>query len=144
MARKSRIAPYHLEEFKAECEKGVKMSVQLQIEEMPDYLVAKVSGEGDLGGAERHFELLAEQCNRTNKNKLLLDCTGIHTEFSLLDEYSLGEITPVFTQFRCKVAVVCRPEHYDSKSFLETTARNRWVDLRVFTNVEDAKEWLLK
>jgi hypothetical protein len=28
--------------------------------------------------------------------------------------------------------------------FLATVAQNRWVDLCIFTNVEDAIEWLLK
>jgi len=71
-------------------------------------------------------------------------CTEVPAELSLLDIYSLGEMTPVFRQFKCKVAVVCKAEQYDSKSFLETTAQNRWVDLRVFTDVQSAEEWLLK
>jgi hypothetical protein len=138
------IAAIPLEEFKVEHEKGGKMSVHLQIEETPDYLFAKAAGAGNLGEAERLFESLAEHCARANKNKLLLDCNGVTTEFSLADIFSLGEKARVFALFRCKVAVVCKPEQYDSESFLETTARNRWVNLRVFTNIEDAREWLLK
>jgi hypothetical protein len=53
-------------------------------------------------------------------------------------------LSMVFAQYKCKVAAVCTPEHHDSTCFLGTVAQNRWVDLRVFTNVEDAEEWLLK
>lgn len=120
------------------------MSAKLQIVERPDYLVAKVTGAGETEEAKRHFELLAAHCNRTNKNKLLIDCTGVSPELSFVDMYSLGEKAPVFAYFSCKVAMVCKPEEYDSKSFLETTAQNRWADLRVFTNMKDAEEWLLE
>lgn len=133
-----------LESFKAEYEKGVKMSFQLQIEEMPDYVVAEITGAGVTEEAARHFEFLAGHCKRTNKNKLLLDCTGVPPDSTLVDLYHLGERSLVFARFNCKVAIVCKPDQYDSKSFLETTARNRGVNLRVFTNIAVAEQWLLK
>jgi hypothetical protein len=123
---------------------GVKMSVQLQIDEMPGYLKARFIGAGTTEEVARQFELLAEKCECTNKNKLLLDFTEVPADISLVDRYDLGKRTLVFTQFKCKVAAVCKPGQCDSHCFLETVAQNRWVDLRVFTNVEDAVEWLLK
>ena len=120
------------------------MSMQLKFEEKPNYLFARITGAGVVEEVARHFELLAKQCNHTNKNKLLIDCTEVPAGIPLIDIYHLGERSLVFVQFKCKVAVFCKPEHYDSKSFLETTARNRGVDLCVFTNIEDAEEWLLK
>jgi hypothetical protein len=125
-------------------EKGVKMNVQLQIDEMPDYLKARFNGVSATEEAERQFELLAEECKRTNKNKLLLDFTEVPADVSLVDRYALGKRTLVFAQYKCKVAAVCTLRQHHSTRFLETVAQNRWVDLRVFTNVEDAEEWLLK
>jgi len=43
-----------------------------------------------------------------------------------------------------KVAVVGRPEQLDYKKFGEIVALNQGVNGRVFTNVEDAEEWLLE
>lgn len=65
-------------------------------------------------------------------------------DVSLVDRYALGKRTLVFAQYACKVAAICNLEQHDSTYFLETVAQNRWVDLRVFTRVEDAEEWLLK
>jgi hypothetical protein len=42
-----------------------------------------------------------------------------------------------------KVAAVCRPEQLDPQRFGEMVARNRWVNARVFTSVEDAEKWLM-
>jgi hypothetical protein len=125
-------------------EKRKKMSVQLQIEEMPGYLKARFIGAGATEEVERQFELLAKKCKSSKKNKLLLDFTEVPAEISLVDRYELGKRTLVFAQYKCKVAAVCRPELHDSQRFLETVAQNRWVELRVFKNVEDALEWLLK
>jgi hypothetical protein len=126
------------------CEKGVKMSVKLQIDETPSYLKARFIGAGATEEVERQFELLAEKCKSTKKNRLLLDFTEIPADISLVDRYELWIRTQVFAQYRCKVAALCKPERHDSQCFLETVARNRWVDLRVFTTVDDALEWLLK
>jgi protein tyrosine phosphatase (PTP) superfamily phosphohydrolase (DUF442 family) len=133
-----------LEGFKAQCEKGVKMSVQLQIEEMPRYLKATFNGATTTEEVGWQFESLAEKCKCTNKNKLLLDFTGVPADISLVDRYDLGKRTQVFAQYKCKVAAICKSGQRDSHCFLETVAQNRWVDLRVFTKVEDALEWLLK
>jgi hypothetical protein len=40
-------------------------------------------------------------------------------------------------------AWVGKPEQHDSHRFLELVSQNRFVNLRTFTNVEDAREWLL-
>ena len=119
------------------------MGVQLQIEEIPGYLKARFNGATTTEEAGQQFKLLAEKCKSTNKNKLLLDFTGVPADISLVDRYELGKRTLVFAQYKCKVAAVCKPHQHESTCFLATVAQNRWVDLRIFTNVEDALEWLL-
>jgi hypothetical protein len=120
------------------------MSIQLQIEEKPGYLKARFIDAGEPKEVERQFKSLAEKCKSSKKNKLLLDFTEVPLDIPLVDIYELGKMTLVFAQYACKVSAVCKPERHDSQCFLETVAQNRWVELRVFTNVDDAIEWLLK
>jgi hypothetical protein len=121
------------------------MSVQLQIEEMPDYLAAKFTGACTAEEVWRRYELIAERCKRANKNKLLLDFTEAHVEASLADKYILGEEAQIFARYKViKSAAVARPEQVDPERFGEMVARNRMVNGRVFTKAQDAKEWLLK
>jgi hypothetical protein len=120
------------------------MSAQLQIDETPDYLEARFIGAGKTEKIEREFELLAEKCKLSNKNKLLLDLTGLPSDLSLVDIYFLGEKALVFRQYKCKVAAVGKPEQHDSHRFLELVSQNRQVNLRTFTDIKSAKEWLLK
>jgi len=121
------------------------MSIQQQIEEMPGHLAAKFTGAGTAEEVWRRYELIAERCKRSNRNKLLLDFTEAYVEASLADKYILGEQAQIFARYNViKVAAVARPEQIDPERFGEMVARNRRVNGRVFTNAEDAKEWLLK
>jgi hypothetical protein len=124
--------------------KGMKMSIQLQIEETPGYLATKFTGAGEAEEIWRQFELIAEHCKRANKNKLLLDITETYGTLSLVDRYRLGDVAEIFVYYKLiKVAVVSRPEQLDHKRFGEMVARNRWVNARVFTSAEDAEKWLM-
>ena len=121
------------------------MSIQLQIEEMPDYLTVKFTGAGAAEEIWRLYELIAEHCKRANKNKLLVDFTEAYVEASLTDRYILGEEAQIFARYKLiKVAAVVRPDRVDPEGFGEMVARNRGVNGRRFTNVGDAVEWLLK
>jgi len=100
------------------CEKRKEMSVQLQIDEMPGYLKARFIGAAATEEVERQFELLADKCKGSKKNKLLLDFTEVPADISLMDRYELGRRTLVFAQYKCKVAAVCKPERHDSHCFL--------------------------
>jgi hypothetical protein len=71
-------------------EKEMEMSVQLQIEEMPEYLAARFTGAGTAEEVWRRYKLIAERCKRANKNKLLLDFTEAQGELSLLERYFIG------------------------------------------------------
>jgi hypothetical protein len=122
--------------------KGVKMNIQSQIEEMPCYLAVRFTGATK--EAWRQFELIEEHCKRANKNKLLLDFTETYGDLYLAERYYLGDEAQIFVSCKLmKLAIVGRPEQLESQKFGEMVVRNRWINARVFTNVEDAEEWLL-
>jgi hypothetical protein len=118
--------------------------MKIRFEEIIGYLAVRFTGAGTAEEAWRQFESIAEHCKRANKNKLLLDFTEAQAEFSLADRYFLGEGAKIFKHHASKVATVGRPEQLDHRRFGETVAQNRGVNLRVFTTIEDAHEWLLE
>src|SRR5262249_38693255 len=118
--------------------------IQVQFEQMPGYLAARFIGEGTPEECIQQFELIAEDCGRTNNNKLLLDGTGAYGHTPLAERYFIGERAKIFVRYRLKVVSVTRPEQQDSKLFIELVARNRRVNFRVFSDAQSAVEWLLK
>jgi hypothetical protein len=121
------------------------MSVQFQIDETPEYLSVRVIGANAMEEIWERFEWVGKLCERANKNKLLFDFTGAPTKLYLAERYFLGEHSQDFMLYNVfKVAAVCKPEQLDPKRFGEVVARNRGVNVRVFTDEESALAWLLQ
>jgi hypothetical protein len=120
------------------------MSIQLQMEQMPDYLAARFIGSGVAEEAWAQFGLIAECCRRANKNKLLIDITKAEGTLSVTAKYLAAEESRIFAQYGIKVAFIEMPERLDPRKFFLLAARNRGVNVEAFTNLQDAEEWLLK
>ena len=118
--------------------------MQIQLEEIIGYLVVRFTGAGTIEEAWGQFESIVEHCERANKNKLLLDFTEVQADISLPDRYFLGERAKIFARKASKIATVGRPDQLDPRRFGEMVARNRWVNVRTFTNADDATKWLLE
>ena len=119
------------------------MSIQLQMEQRSGYLAARFAGVAVPGEVLQKIELIAEQCKRTNNDKLLIDFTAIRTQFSIMDKYNFGEKSRNFARHNIKVAAIVTREQSDPQKFGELVALNRGANLRGFTGVQAAEEWLL-
>jgi len=120
------------------------MSLQRQMEQMPGYLAARFTGTGAPGEASERFESIAEDCKRTNNDKLLIDTTGYDVAVPMINRFILGERLVVFARYRIKVAFVSRPEQLDPQKFAVLVAQNRGARVDAFTDFQAAEEWLLK
>ena len=114
------------------------------MEQMPGYLAARFIGMGAPGEASERFESIAEHCNLTKNNKLLIDTTRYDVTVSVVDRFFLGTSLLIFAGHRIKVAFFCRPDQIDPGKFGTLVARNRGVSVDVFADFKAAEEWLLK
>jgi hypothetical protein len=120
------------------------MSFQLQMVQMPGYLAARLIGVGVPGEVSQQFESIAEHCERTKNDKLLIDTTGYDVKVSFMDRFLFGEKLLVFARHRIKVAFFSRPEQLDPRKFGALVAQNRGASADAFTDFQAAEEWLLK
>jgi hypothetical protein len=120
------------------------MSIQLQMKQMPGYLVARFTGVGPPRDVWQQFELIAEHCKRTKNNKLLIDTTEFSAEISFMDRFYTAERAGIFARYGIKVAAVGRPEQFYPQKFAVGAARNRGIDVWTFSDFRAAEEWLLK
>jgi len=119
------------------------MGIQLQMEQMPGYLAARFIGVGEVEEVLRQFELITEHCNGAKNNKLLIDTTGVEAEISDMERFRLAEIMEIFARYGIKVVLVCRPEQIHPKRLALMLAQKRGVNVEIFTDSQDAEEWLL-
>jgi hypothetical protein len=127
-----------------EDEIGGRMGIQLQMEQMPGYLAARFTSAGEVEEVWRQYELIAEHCKRTKNTKLFIDTTGVEAKISITDRYRVGERLEIFAPHGIKIAFVSRPDQQDPKRFARQVARNRYVNIEVFTDFHAAEGWLLK
>jgi hypothetical protein len=77
-------------------------------------------------------------------SKVLVDVRELEGRLGILDSYLL--VTEVFDKLRGKgmrkAAIVDEPVSSLREWFLETVARNRGFNFRVFADQEDALKWL--
>jgi hypothetical protein len=76
------------------------MSIQFQIEELPDYLAARFTGVGAAEEIWQRFGFVGERCKRANKNKLLLDIWEAEWEGTLASRFLLGDESEVFLDYK--------------------------------------------
>jgi hypothetical protein len=119
------------------------MSIQLQMEQMPGYLAARFIGAGVLEEVWRQFELIAEHCKGAKNNKLLIDTTGAEGEVSDMERFQLAERLEIFARCGIKVALACKPEQIHPRRFAVLLAQKRGLNVEIFTDSQDAEEWLL-
>ncbi len=120
------------------------MSVQFKIEQKEDWVVAHLTGKVDIRGIPIRYEELAKLCERSNKTKLIVDITGVFVPQSTYDKFEMGEHAIIFTLHHIQVAVLAKSEQIDLQRFGESVAKTRGANLRLFTDVESAEEWLRK
>jgi hypothetical protein len=120
------------------------VNFQIQIEQGSGYLAARFIGAAEASEALQHFESIADHCRRTRNNKLLIDITRLDVKLTVTTRFLVGEKLEIFGFNNIKVAIVGRPEHLDPGRFAMLVARNRFVNVEVFTDFQSAEEWLLK
>ena len=102
--------------------------------------------EGVIGELVR-FGVSAEEELMVNFDQLSSDkgySNRSEGEISLVERFLMGERTQIFLFHGITIAWVDNPERKGVFGFGEIVARNRWVNGRVFTDLQAAGEWLLK
>ena len=117
----------------------------LSTEAQNSHLFAHVSG---IRTGESVAQVTVEVFDATiahGLSRVLVDVRAFDGRLGVLDIYLL--VTELFQSLRGKgikkAAIIDRPQSGMREWFLETVAVNRGFNLRVFPEVEEAREWLL-
>lgn len=120
------------------------MSYTLTIHQKPTYLHAIVTGLNSRETVQRYLQELRTECKARGCFRLLLEehlegpLLGLMDVFTIASEGST-QVSGMFKAF----AYVDANAQGDLMQFAETVAVNRRVPVAVFSNVEDAEQWLL-
>ena len=118
------------------------MGYHVEYFEEPDHVCATLTGdisEDDLRSArsEMNSKLLAHNCRR-----LLVDASGVSQMQSLFTDFEFTSQHSTALPPDTRHAVLINPEHKEHMLFVETVAKNRSIDLELFTDRNLAIKWL--
>lgn len=112
-------------------------------------LYVTVSGTPDVAAAKRAYDVLLAQSAQSGVTGLLADCRGVEESPGDLERYqiatSIAQLNGELMRHGGsppRIALVATPPVFDPSMFLETVAVNRGVELRAFTTMREAADWL--
>jgi hypothetical protein len=124
--------------------------MDLSIENAPNFLHTRLSGEFSLEEAERTFLDILEAVDRYEATNVLVDGRGVTGEPFTMERYYYGTFVAEAVIGLCqtrnrripKFAYVLEEPVLDKQRFGNLVATNRGMIVKTFDNVDDAVEWL--
>jgi len=116
---------------------------KITLTEHADYLEARLQPTNSPDQILVQFQQLLEHCTHRKPSKVFADLTGISGRFTTLDRYDLGMFGPRLAPHVGRIAVLGTPEFIDPEKFGVQVAKNRGLDVDVFSDREAALAWLL-
>lgn len=117
---------------------------ELTLEERPAYLHAKVVGPRTPENALRYLDEVYAACQRTGLASVLLEMCFSGPSLGAPGVFHVISQTSVNGAKLARIAYVEASTDGPLKAqFAETVARNRAVNLRLFSDVEAAQRWLV-
>lgn len=118
------------------------MADRLEIVNAEGYLHITFSGPFSLAAARRSVDAMVAACTREDCGKVLFDCRPMTGALQVFDRFDVGEYAALTTPPSVKIAMLGREDQILPDKFFETVARNRGLMLALFSDVDEAIQWL--
>ena len=114
----------------------------LKIIEKEAYVRFDYTGEFSQAAGKQCIDTMVEACRQLQIRQALLDCRKMTGEIQILESFMVAQYGGKMRGFIAKTALVGREDQMFPDNFVENVAVNRGVNLKIFTDIEEAKDWL--
>lgn len=119
------------------------MAISFSFQLDNDILSVFAEGKDDHSQDVIHYAMaIRDEAIRQNTKKILCDERNLVYALGTFNTYEVAEFTSYNVPKVAKVAIVCNPENLSEANFYETVVVNRGLELKVFTDMEAARNWL--
>jgi hypothetical protein len=120
------------------------MPVNIKVIRTKDFVKTTVTGVLDFAVSEQALLDIASQIEQPGEYEILVDTREAETVLSVVDIVELSEALAAHPSLRrSKIALLTSMIDANQANFLETTAANRAVRAKAFTDFEQAITWLV-
>ena len=114
----------------------------LRIIQKEAYVRFDYTGEFSKTAGEQCVDAMVEARSQFRLPKALLDCRKMTGEIQILESFMVAQYGGKMRGFLSKTALVGREDQMFPDNFVENVAVNRGVNLKIFTDIEEAIDWL--
>ncbi|NTV92605.1 MAG: hypothetical protein HGA72_04835 [Chlorobiaceae bacterium] len=108
-----------------------------------DTLIVHASGfDENLLDVQNYATGIIEACIQSGVTRVLCDESDLEYRLGTFDTYRAGEFLSTNAPAVAKIAIICNPAFLSNANFFENVVVNRRLRLRVFTDIETARNWL--
>ena len=119
----------------------------IEINAEDDFLLLSARGNYSLSKANNLCKVAIDNGLSHNKSKILIDITDITGSIPFFDRFQFSDFLYNYIRKHAlgkvnRIAVVGKEPIVDKERFGETVAKNRGVNVRVFTDMSQASVWI--
>jgi hypothetical protein len=108
-----------------------------------DTLFVKASGfDESIDDVRNYSTAILREGLLSSVHRVLCDETGLEYRIGTLDTYEIGKFLSENVSSLLRIAIVCNPAFVADAIFFENVTVNRGLTLRMFTDMDKAREWL--
>jgi hypothetical protein len=120
------------------------MVKDLRISKKEAYILFDLTGEFNQEAGKKCIDAMVEACSQSQISKALLDCRNMGGEIQILESFMVAKYGVRMIGSISKLALVGREDQMFPDNFVENVAVNRGINLKLFTDIEKAIDWLKK
>jgi hypothetical protein len=114
----------------------------LRIIQKETYIRFDFTGDFSEVMGKRCIDAMVEACSQVQISKALLDCRSMTGEIQTFESFNVAKYGVNMIGIISKTALVGREDQMFPDNFVENVAFNRGVNLKIFTDVDEAIDWL--
>ena len=120
------------------------MATNIRIIHAHDFIKATPEGRLDFEDSKKMLMEIASASAHLADYEIILDTRKVQAVMSATQLWDLArELIKYHTTFSRKTAILCPLERFDLAEFFALCAHNRGFQVRAFTSIGDAMEWLI-
>jgi len=114
----------------------------LSILDKGSYLLVEFFGEFSVEAGKQCVDRMVEACEEHERSRVLLDCRRMTGEMPVMARFQVAEYGTTKRLQIKRIALLNREEVMLPDNFVENVAVNRGMNLKAFTDFDEAQLWI--
>lgn len=120
------------------------MPVDIKVIRTRDFIKSTAKGTLDFAASKQALVDIISEIKQPGEYEVLVDTREAESSLSITDIFELGNtLASQFPLRRSMIGLLAPMSETEKATFFETVARNRGVNIRAFTDFEQAITWLI-